>query len=84
MRRFFTLLDTTDEVVDKATEVDVGKEARVEVVTLAMVVKTMEEESLRTPESTISLTRSREEKLADQMTKETLLLVITVVLSSTT
>ena len=53
---------TTDEVADKATEVDEEEEARVEVVTLAMVVKTMEEENSRTPESKTNLMRSRREK----------------------
>ena len=44
---------TTDEMMDKATEV---YEAWVEVVTLTMEVQIMEVESSRTPKSRINLT----------------------------
>ena len=77
-------LVTTDEMVDKASEVEEEDEAKVVVAMLVMRVKVMEEKNSSQLMSRISLTRSRGEKLADQMTKETLLLVITVVLSFTT
>ena len=70
--------------VEGASEVEEEDEAQVVVAMLVMRVKVMEEKNSSQLMSRISLTRSRGEKLADQMTKETLLLVITVVLSSIT
>ena len=55
-------LVTTDEMVDKASEVEEEDEAQVVVATLVMRVKVMEVESLSPLVSIISLTRSRGEK----------------------
>ena len=55
-------LVTTDEVVDKASEVEEEDEAQVVVATMVVRVKVMEEESLSQLVSTTSLTRSRGEE----------------------
>ena len=55
-------LVTTDERVDKASEVEEEDEAQVVVATLVVRVKVMEEESLSQLVSRTSLTRSRGEK----------------------
>ena len=52
-------LVTTDEVVDKASEVEEEDEAQVVVATMVGRVKVMEEESLSQLVSRTSLTRSR-------------------------
>ena len=56
------LLVTTDEVVDKSTEMEEGTDTQVEMVTLAMVVKTMEKKTLNIFESRTITMKSREEK----------------------
>ena len=60
----------TDEVVDKAIEVDEGQEALVVVIMLAMAVRTMAEGNSSRPVITASHMKSREERGTDQVTME--------------
>ena len=62
VKRFCMLRAITDEVEDKAIEVDEGQEALVVVVMLAMAVRIMAEENTSRPVITTSHMKNREEK----------------------